>query len=426
MASPTVAVAMHDGFFSCGTGAGRGNRVFLRLLTELLPAGVRLVVLPVQLDTSSPEFDPAWHADTLRLLEHVEHLILPVDNGTNGQVRFGGLGCFRQLVTHTARTLIRAVLPDSRPLLVVAFDAPFLGLPTLLPAETLPNLVLVPRSTALIHDPTNQQRMTWERDGMHTVASAGGRIAAISHYMREHLATAYRLPDAALTDLPNGLAPADWDTARAATTYPLPAPAHHGFLLAMGRATPYKGFDDLLDALELLRGTGPAPPHLLLAAVTESPRLSPYQRDLAHRITRTGLSATLITRFDRGVTGLLGDPALRAVIVPSRAEPFGRVPLEAYAAGAAPVIATTAGGLAEQIIPGRTGITAPPQDPAALAHAIREGLNLTPAQRAAMRQAAGALAASRFDYHQAVQRFLAHTAPWLAVAPPTARRGAPI
>jgi glycosyltransferase involved in cell wall biosynthesis len=31
----------------------------------------------------------------------------------------------------------------------------------------------------------------------------------------------------------------------------------------------------------------------------------------------------------------------------SRAEPFGRIPLEAYAAGASPVIATTAGGLAE-------------------------------------------------------------------------------
>jgi glycosyltransferase involved in cell wall biosynthesis len=69
------------------------------------------------------------------------------------------------------------------------------------------------------------------------------------------------------------------------------------------------------------------------------------------------------------------------VIVASRAEPFGRIPLEAYAAGASPVVATTAGGLAEVVTEGSTGYTALPADPRSLAAAIRRALAATPVQR---------------------------------------------
>ncbi|NED78874.1 glycosyl transferase, partial [Streptomyces sp. SID11233] len=53
---------------------------------------------------------------------------------------------------------------------------------------------------------------------------------------------------------------------------PLPFRARPGFLLAMGRAVPTKGFDDLLDALHLLKERGVRTPHLLLAAVTSEAR----------------------------------------------------------------------------------------------------------------------------------------------------------
>jgi hypothetical protein len=49
----------------------------------------------------------------------------------------------------------------------------------------------------------------------------------------------------------------------------------------MGRAVPYKGFEDLLDALVLLNAEGTRAPHTLLAAVTEDPRPTPYQEHLA-------------------------------------------------------------------------------------------------------------------------------------------------
>jgi glycosyltransferase involved in cell wall biosynthesis len=108
----------------------------------------------------------------------------------------------------------------------------------------------------------------------------------------------------------------------------------------VGRWIQAKGFDDLLDALDILCISGPRVPHTVLAAVTDGPPRSAYQRHLAHRIDAGRLDVTLHTTFSPGIRALLGHPALAGVVVPSRAEPFGRIPLEAYAAGASPVIAT--------------------------------------------------------------------------------------
>ncbi|MGH3925099.1 MAG: hypothetical protein ACRDTT_19925, partial [Pseudonocardiaceae bacterium] len=301
---PTVVVALHDGFYSCGTGAGRYNHALLEILAGLLPTGVRLVVLPVRLDPTSPEHDPPWHAETATLLAGVDAMVHPVDNGTAGQVRFGGLDCFYRLVRNTADILTHCVLPDAHPVLILVLDAPFLGLAPLLPTHVVPNLVLVPHSTARIHTPADRERISWESHGLLTTAEFGGRIAAISHYMRTHLSTDYQVPDHALVELPNGLCPSDWQLTQLDEGL-LPAPIQQGFLLAMGRAQPYKGFDDLLDALALLRMQDVTVPNLVLAAVTEDPEPSDYQRHLAKKITNLALNATLLTRFRADIRRLL-------------------------------------------------------------------------------------------------------------------------
>jgi glycosyltransferase involved in cell wall biosynthesis len=193
----------------------------------------------------------------------------------------------------------------------------------------------------------------------------------------------------------------------------LPAAAADGFLFAYGRAAAYKGWDDLIDALALLRERGVVAPHTVLAAVTDQPATTEYQRHLADRLARLELDATLLTRFDPAIRGLLGHPGLRGVIVPSRTEPFGRVPLEAYAGGGSPVVATTAGGLAEQVIDGVTGFTASPADPESLASAIARAVAIGDAGRARMRSHGLALARARYDHRDAVRTFFTTFAPWV-------------
>jgi glycosyltransferase involved in cell wall biosynthesis len=401
---PTIAVAVHDGFYGCGTGAGYANRAFLDVLVATVASDVRLVVLPVWLSESNPERDTHWHRAALARLETASVAVFPVRNGTAGMDRWGQLRNFRALVSDTSRVLATHVIPTADPLLVVAFDVPFLGLAEALPPSVRRDLVLVPRSSGHTHTPWDQERIAWEQTSLLGGLEHGTRIAAISGYMGRHLRGAYGVPPGALIELHDGMVPEDRPAPR---PHPLPP-----FLLCMGRAEPYKGYDDLLDALELLAAEGFTLPHLVLAATTEGTEPTAYQRSLQQRVRRLGSGATVITRFDGAVRGLLAHPALRAVVVPSRAEPFGRIPVETFLTGVAPVIATTAGGLAEQVVDGVTGFTAPPSAPVRLASAIRRALNADEPTRRRLVATGRELVESRFDYHRNIREFLMSAAPW--------------
>lgn len=402
-----IAILLHDGFYGCGTGAGPSNHSLLRVITRQFPDAT-LRLMPVGLAPSSAEYNTAWYTATRTLFTDRQILIHPIDNGTHGQTRFGGLTHFRIACTAAANHL--NTLPSSeQPELLIALDTPFHGLAPLLTPRLAGRTLLVPRSTGRLHAPDTHDRITWEHRGFTELAVAGGHIAAISAYMRTHLASAYQVPDSAIVDMPNALTREE----RFHNNAPLlPSAASGGFLLSIGRAIPYKGFDDLLDALHHLRQVGVAVPHLVLAAVTDTDSPSDYQRHLARRIRALRVDATLLTRYDPDLPGLYSHPAMRGIVVPSRVEPFGRIPLEAFAVGAAPVIATTAGGLAETVTEGITGFTAAPCDPESLASAIDRALALRTSEVNVMR-ANGVRAAHARDYDLSVLAALAHIAPRL-------------
>jgi glycogen(starch) synthase len=101
--------------------------------------------------------------------------------------------------------------------------------------------------------------------------------------------------------------------------------------------------------------------------------------------------------------GHLSDRELRAalaaadaVVLPSRYEPFGIVALEAAAAGA-PLVASTAGGLGEVVVDGRTGVAFPPGNVPAMADAVHTVLADPAAARTRARAARSRLAVD-FDW----------------------------
>ena len=358
-------VALHDGFYSAATGAGLSNQALLTAVAGHLPDGIDLVVLPVRLDPSSPEYDETAHQRALTILGQTPHQVVPVDNGTGGQTRFGDLAAFQHLAKDTARVVedLTRTYDDGA---ILAIDRPFVGLGHHSPNGPSWRAVYLPRSTARHHD--DADHTAWERSSLGGWLRNGATIGAISTHMRE-LLQHHQVPASRIVDVPNGLTGTPVPLSAAPS---IPPEAENGFLLALGRAAPYKGFEDLLDALELLQTRTVRVPHLLLAAVTDADGPNTYQQHLGAR--RADLPVTLWTRFDPGIPGLLHHPALRAVVVPSRAEPFGRIPLEAFIARAGPVVATTAGGLTDTVIDGVTGYTAAPGDPASLANAIHHAL----------------------------------------------------
>jgi glycosyltransferase involved in cell wall biosynthesis len=411
---PTVVVAVHDGFYGCGTGAGLCNRALLEIVVSRIGSRVRLVVAPIGLSATSSGYDPAWHNPMAALVARVRGEVWPVDNGSRGRSRFGGLAEFRHASADAGRLLARGLVPSGTAdrTLIVAVDVPFFGLAHHLPPALARRLLVIAQGIAAVHAPHDGPRLDWECRALRDVAAAGGQVAATSLAMRRHLVAGYGLPDATVIDLPNGLTPTDWRPIPAEDVPALPKPAQAGFVFAMGRAEHHKGFDDLLDAVTLLRHRRVTVPHLLLAAVTDDPTPNTYQRHLADRITAENIDATLWTRFSHGIRGLLSHPAVTAVVVPSRVEPFGRIPLEAYAAGAAPVVATTAGGLAALVTDGGSGYTASPADPPGLAAALHRALQADRHTRERLRRT-GREVALRYDYDRTVTDLLARIAPWL-------------
>lgn len=55
-----VAVAVLDGFYGCGSGAGWSNRTLIEILAEVLPVEIDLVVLPVRVEAVSGGWQQEW------------------------------------------------------------------------------------------------------------------------------------------------------------------------------------------------------------------------------------------------------------------------------------------------------------------------------------------------------------------------------
>jgi glycosyltransferase involved in cell wall biosynthesis len=165
-------------------------------------------------------------------------------------------------------------------------------------------------------------------------------------------------PEAAprLTVIPNGVDP-DRFAAGPVFTHARP------YVLAVGRLTPQKGFDVLLDAFAAL-------PHgsvdLLLAG--DGPERAP----LLARRARLGLEDRV--HFLGAVEPAAIAPLYRGarlVVCPSRWEGLPLVCLEAMAS-ARPVVASAVDGIPDAVLDGETGRLVPPDDAAALSAALHD------------------------------------------------------
>jgi glycosyltransferase involved in cell wall biosynthesis len=136
------------------------------------------------------------------------------------------------------------------------------------------------------------------------------------------------------------------------------------YLLFLGRLVKRKGIDVLLNAVAQL----PAQQRPMSVIAGEGDE----RQSLEGLAARLGIPAHV--RFVGPVTGqtkfwLIQNA--RFVVMPSRdEESFGLVVLEAYAAGR-PLIGSTVSGIRDLVRGGQTGLLVPPDDPPALAGAIR-------------------------------------------------------
>ena len=174
--------------------------------------------------------------------------------------------------------------------------------------------------------------------------------------------------------------------------------AHSGppELLFFGRLEYEKGVHDAIAALPRIRRSHPGTTLTIAGDGTQEDWLVEVARK--HKVLK---AVRFVGRADH-------DELLRllhrtdAAVLPSHYEPFGIVALEAAAAGA-PLVTTNVGGLGEAVINGRTGMSCPPRDVAALAEAVKAVLDdPAAAQRRAV--AARERLSADFDWHTVAAR----------------------
>ena len=110
-------------------------------------------------------------------------------------------------------------------------------------------------------------------------------------------------------------------------------------------------------------------------------------------------SQILLAGFHKDALSIIN--AADLFVLPSRAEPFGLVILEAMSLGK-PVVSTAAGGPLEIVKPGETGLLVPPGNPTAMADAI-----ITMLRNAGLRKSSGDNGLLRFQ-RQFTARAMAH------------------
>lgn len=209
-----------------------------------------------------------------------------------------------------------------------------------------------------VHEAEDTQNLII-RAGLNAPLLAATRIVANSEAARRALLSAQPLLDGRTQVVHNGVA---------APPQP-PAPlrkrdCNAPFRIAMvGRLSPRKGVDVLLEAVALLRER--SVDASLEVAGSVFPGYEWYEAELRERAAAPDLAGHVDFLGYVHPTWPVLDRA-DAIVVPSRQEPFGNTAVEAMHA-ARPLVASGAQGLKEVVDDGVTGLLVPPDDPRALA-----------------------------------------------------------
>jgi glycosyltransferase involved in cell wall biosynthesis len=170
-------------------------------------------------------------------------------------------------------------------------------------------------------------------------------------------------------------------------------------ILSVGSLTPLKGFDFLIQAVATLP-TAERPP-LVIASNFQNPPERDYLAQLAADL---GVELELLGNIDDETLRRLYNEAAVTAYTPHR-EPFGLVPVEAMACGAA-VVAIREGGVPESVVHEQTGLLAE-RDTALFGAALRRIL-ADPELAATFGRNGRAEALRRWTWDQAIERLETH------------------
>jgi len=224
------------------------------------------------------------------------------------------------------------------------------------------------------------------------LANRADALITCSAAMRAEVAYLFEVEPDEIAVIHNGIEPRGWRVSASAVAAARAKhnPAGAPLVVYFGRLEWEKGVHDLLAALPRLRRAHPGTRLVVAGRGVQAQALVEQARKL--RVLR---SVDFVGHLpDRSLVACLA--AADVVVLPSRYEPFGIAALEAAAVGA-PLVASTAGGLAELVVDGSTGLSVVPGDVAGIVTQVRAVL-ADPAAAARRAKAARARLGAEFDW----------------------------
>jgi glycogen(starch) synthase len=231
------------------------------------------------------------------------------------------------------------------------------------------------------------------------LANRADALITCSTAMRAEVSHLFEVTDMAV--IHNGIYPQGWRPSSASVRAARERYSPDGapVVVYFGRLEWEKGVHDLLAALPRVRRAFPGTRLVVAGQGRQAAALVEQAKKL--RVRRSVDFAGHLP--DRALKALLATADV--VVLPSRYEPFGIVALEAAAAGA-PLVASTAGGLAELVVDGETGLSVTPGDVDGIATAVRAVLT-DPTTAARRARAAKARLAKEFDWQGIARKTVA-------------------
>jgi len=209
-------------------------------------------------------------------------------------------------------------------------------------------------------------------------ARCATRVQSVSHSLRDEFVSLGLAPISKVVVLgpgsSNGVSvpPGRWSGQTTRADLGLDDSSHVvGFV---GRMTKDKGLQDLLAAIQIMREAGSSVQGLLVGPEDTDGSVTDFLRDCSldeGSISWVGAVPEALPYF----------PAMDVLCLPTRREGFPNVVLEAAVSGV-PAVVSDVTGARDSVIPGRTGVLVPPDNPDALAAALTslisdtEGLEL--------------------------------------------------
>lgn len=216
----------------------------------------------------------------------------------------------------------------------------------------------------------------------------GERVIAISNYVSEYLKKNFRLGDNIIRLIHRGVNVQRFHPSLVTAerlvklTKEWRIPDGHNVVMLPGRLTRWKGHEDFIKALSLLKRKD-----MFGIIIGDDQGRTEYRNELHELIKECGMEGAI--RIVNHCNDMPTAYMLATVVVSASTEPegFGRIPIEAQAMGR-PTVATAHGGAMETIIPNVTGWHVPPHAPQEMAKAIARALQLNEEERQALSERA--------------------------------------